>query len=521
MTEFSTVELARVSVELTSPLSIGSGESDLLSDAPVVRDAQGLPTIPATSMIGVLRSLWQEGHTDQETEALFGYQKRDEGARSMVEASSGVIHDSHDCPVSPFADWHSDPLLQSAGSDRLIRDHVRLNHRGVVDGRGKFDRASIHKGHRFTFELTLRRRSSPEAGEPQKGDLGRILDLLSSTVCRFGAKTRSGLGSFKVVRCSMSTFDLTNKEDFNRYLSLPRGLHHPCSLEEYKTNRVENTHSITIELKPEEAWLQGGGDQSKHSIDGRGPKIVPYQERSVTWRGMGRDQKGSIDELDQDDFVLTGTSIRGALRHRTAFHFRRLIQHWSNPGLKRLEHVQEQGLDSLDPSVLKGFDMLFGQLNKSNTAGGQELGWRGSLLTSDVRVKEKNSTLQVSDHLSIDRFSGAPMQGHLFSDAAIAADTQVIPLELGFIPPRLSEHDSALADALNVACYALSFTIKDLSRGRLQLGAGSGRGYGYFSAVTSTWSVNLNSPWVSALNGVCPSSDVIARVTEMNKIVEG
>lgn len=46
----------RLTVEAATPLAVGTGKScDILTDAPVAKDVNGLPYIPATSIAGVLR----------------------------------------------------------------------------------------------------------------------------------------------------------------------------------------------------------------------------------------------------------------------------------------------------------------------------------------------------------------------------------------------------------------------------------------------------------------------------------
>lgn len=47
--------LARIVLQAETPLSIGSGESNIQTDSPVIRDINGLPFIPGTSLAGILR----------------------------------------------------------------------------------------------------------------------------------------------------------------------------------------------------------------------------------------------------------------------------------------------------------------------------------------------------------------------------------------------------------------------------------------------------------------------------------
>ena len=47
--------IARITLEATSPLAVGSGEKDIITDAPVTRDVNDLPYIPGTSLMGIIR----------------------------------------------------------------------------------------------------------------------------------------------------------------------------------------------------------------------------------------------------------------------------------------------------------------------------------------------------------------------------------------------------------------------------------------------------------------------------------
>ena len=52
--------LARLVIEAKTPLAIGSGEKDIISDALVATDVNGLPYIPGTAIAGVVRSLLKQ-----------------------------------------------------------------------------------------------------------------------------------------------------------------------------------------------------------------------------------------------------------------------------------------------------------------------------------------------------------------------------------------------------------------------------------------------------------------------------
>ena len=47
--------LARVIIEATTPLAIGSGEKNMITDQIILSDVNGLPYIPGTSLAGIIR----------------------------------------------------------------------------------------------------------------------------------------------------------------------------------------------------------------------------------------------------------------------------------------------------------------------------------------------------------------------------------------------------------------------------------------------------------------------------------
>ena len=49
--------LARFVIEAETPLAVGSGEKDVLTDALVATDVNGLPYIPGTAIAGVVRHM--------------------------------------------------------------------------------------------------------------------------------------------------------------------------------------------------------------------------------------------------------------------------------------------------------------------------------------------------------------------------------------------------------------------------------------------------------------------------------
>ena len=83
--------IAQITIEAATPLSIGSGESHLVTDSPVCTDANGIPMIPGTSLCGVLRHSLEE-FASFEINKVFGFQDKhqpenSEGSRIIVSSA--------------------------------------------------------------------------------------------------------------------------------------------------------------------------------------------------------------------------------------------------------------------------------------------------------------------------------------------------------------------------------------------------------------------------------------------------
>lgn len=475
--------LARVVIETTAPIAIGTGRGEV-GEATVVLDANGLPAIPGTTLAGVVRSRLAEVDAEA-ADQLFGYsrpvplgasaqQAAEAGSRSLVTVSWAVIHDSEDRPVAPMlrpSDLAEDALLRSA-AEPLIRDHVRLDHRGTAAGRLKFDQSSVMTGHRFTFEIEV------EGDEDARTDLLRLLDVLADARTRLGGKTRAGLGSFVILsdRTAHRSFDLRDPAALDDYSSLPVSLATaPAGWTTRKSTETTladaHTTWTSLELTAEEPWLIGGGEPLPDSSR-KGADINPYFEHRVVWGEDG----GAI--AASPDYVLTASAVKGSLRHRTAFHLRARRQLWAtSPEVQGQGRDRAAGADPWAPETVEGLDRLFGAIKR--TEDGEDRGHPGRVFLQDVRIPATAAHRTRLDHVSLDRFTGAPMQGHLFSEDVLRIDHPVTLSVVVHDP----EADPIPEEVREAFCQALD----DLCSGRLQIGAGHGRGRGWFTGDGPTW----------------------------------
>lgn len=447
---WGTFDLGLVTIEFETALLVGAGSSDGLHDEVFVTDANGLPAIPATTLAGVLRhTLAGTGDpgSDPSCRSLFGFQDGAEGQVSAVRLSFGHLHDAGDLPVKA-RDAAQDAVTRflQVGT---IRDHVRIGGQGTVDDRGKFDERVVPAGARFTFEVCVDHASGKRFTD--------IVALLNQAQVRIGRRSRSGLGAFRLIRARSTTVDLTRPEGVALMAKIPVCLR---ELAEDKAGHLKDLlpagrgtapgwARCRLTLEPQGTWAIGGG-----SPTGREPLLgkdkqwdrLPLTEGRIIWKDGQAKVRADIREGRDAAFLVPGSSIKGALRHRTAFHARRLSGIWLKPELT-------------DSSPTKAEAELFGEIR------GQETGRPGRVFIADVVLHQESAPYVAHQHVSLDRFTQGPMD-HLLFDELTLGPTKLVIEVLIRDPESLDETTrKALACALN-----------DLSAGRLGLGVGRGHG---------------------------------------------
>ncbi|MDI9404916.1 MAG: RAMP superfamily CRISPR-associated protein, partial [Limnohabitans sp.] len=201
--------IARFTLELLSPMHIGSGLSHPTTDAPVVRDAFGDYRIPGSSLAGALRA--------STVEAAWGSAGK-ENLASLIEVSDGFLVD-FDGLTAIRKRLQNKPVMFQALPE--LQDHVRINHHsGAAEDGGKFDAEIIPQGTRFRCELVLsERRGMPEASlAPVHEAFWHALRLLQTGDLALGGDVSSGLGLVRIVDKSLTLgeHDLTTIDGLTR-----------------------------------------------------------------------------------------------------------------------------------------------------------------------------------------------------------------------------------------------------------------------------------------------------------------
>lgn len=452
--------IARITIEAISPMSVGSGEAGV-SDVLLVRDANGLPMIAGASLQGLMKALAGRDSITCRDDLLGS--KGKEGKPGRIRFSDARIHGGNDEAVSGvrLAGVQDELLKRYLVDEPLKRDHVKIDYRGAGDDLHKFDRTALPRGTRFSFELTM------WGSEADKADFLSILSLVHHPLFRPGGATRRGYGRVEVhaggweywadPRSSVKVIDGLRRLPFSRVDDLPK---------EIPVYSGSGLTTYTLKLASDSWWRAGGdgervrtGQYLHNNADNRKDEtdLAFKREPSICW-DAGSNRKGWQEPGDAiaEDYVLTGSSIRGALAHRALFHWNRL-----NGGLFNADAPDEAAFTkaSATPAELLA---LFGAV-KTDTSG-----QRSALILEDLVFLPQAVT--AADHVKIDRFTGGATTGALFSEELVWTGVQELELAMivdtKLLEERLpSNHEGVLT--------AFKAAVDDLCKGRLALGAKS------------------------------------------------
>jgi CRISPR/Cas system CSM-associated protein Csm3 (group 7 of RAMP superfamily) len=405
--------IAHITLEADTPLKIGSADSDFMKDSPIQRDWNGLPMILGTSIAGVLRKDF-EGDADD----IFG-----KANGSKVIFSNALLVDENS-RVNEELLLSKSPFLKLF--DKLPqREHTAITQKGVAKEHSKFDEEVVYKGTRFRFALEMLE---------DKSAFTKLLEMLQSPSFRVGGGSTKGFGKFKVIEILSSVIDTAEAlATYSSSLNSTEG-----SRVELSTNIKPINHtSYSLTIEPDEFFMFGSGfgDDEADQIPVV-EKIIDYQTKA----------------LSANHILIPASSLKGAIAHRTAYHYN-----------------LQNGLFVGDNEARLVISELFGEAKNSK----KEIeGSRGKVLFSDLFKLDREES-KVFDHVAIDRFTGGGIDGALFQEKT-TAQSDVWELEI------LLENgvDDVFVEAFERA-------LDDVCSGMLALGGATTKGHGVFSG---SWS---------------------------------
>ena len=442
--------LSRITLEALSPLVIGSGNKNIKTDSVVAKDVNELPYIPATTLAGLIRHSLPE----EEQRKWMGYQTKEESCGSQLILSEAKILSEDGKPIDGLS--NKEDAVKQLCYQLPIRQHVRINHQGVAEKNGKFDEEIVPKGMRFCFEMELM------SEEDDNEIMDKILSTIQSNGFRIGSGSRSGFGQISIVSILHRKLNLSIPEDLKLYLSKSSSLENIWEgFEPYTLAENTNTDYISYELtlQPTDFMFFGAGFGNECS------DMTFVREPVIQW---DNDDRACIIEKEKV-ILIPGSSVKGALAHRTAYHYNKLKACFADG--KSADELQDHvGKNN------KAVRLLFG--SEGDKRGKDKK--RGNILISDVtQTQTEELEKKVLNHVKIDRFTGGAVPGALFSEEVLYSPENSFTLELLLYKAAITEDKKDKEDK-EKALKAFETALTDLCKGYLPLGGGVNRGNGTF-----------------------------------------
>lgn len=432
--------LARIVLEATTPLSVSSGEKNIMTDALVSTDENGLPYIPGTSLAGVLRHALNVQKDSED--AFWGYQKEKKGRGAEVIFSDAKLVGADGKVIDGYVKSIAQDAFLAHYEELPIRQHVRISAKGCAEDAGKFDEQVVFKGSRFCFDIEVVAKSEDEKR------FNDVLSQLASPSFRIGGGTRKGFGEMRIVSCKKMILNLEG-DGLDKYMSYSSSLASAFDGKESMPMPYEDSTKTTMYelcLKADDFFLFGSGHGDSDA------DMAPVKESFVVWN-----DKGDKGEFLEQGVLIPATSLKGAIAHRVAYIYNKKEKNYADKCDDFSSLVEQRNV---------AVDELFGTAGKD-----VEAITRGRVLINDIvenPIQENRDKLIT--HVSIDRFTGGAIDGALFSERSTYGAGMPYKTKIVAEDGVADDYKECLVEAL-----------KDICSGFLPLGGGTSRGNGLFT----------------------------------------
>ncbi len=408
-------------VTLQSPAIIGCGK-DENTDIDLLKDADGIPYIPATSLIGVLRSAIKPNGVN--VDKFWGYTKDKESIQSVIKCEDLRI-------------------INSDNNNTEIRDGIKINPKtGIVEKGAKYDYEIIPAGKKFDLFMeasytdynkitVLRMLKTIEKGLTDGmisiGDK-TIEKGLTGEMISIGAKTNSGFGKIKLNNSAIYDFDFSQKSSI--YYWLTKELNDSLKtkdIEPYTIVSRDFIINVTLRLKTSLIIRS-------YSEDPDAPDAVHMKS-------------GGVD-------IIPGTSLKGAIRARA-----------------------ERIVNTIKGSHSEIIDAIFGyvfddekEAEKKNKKKGDA--YKGRITIDEVTLPRFVSEIQT--RIKIDRFTGGTIEAALLENMPLFSSPKDETIKNIKIKIKdYKPHEAGL----------MLLVLKDLFTGDIAIGGEKGIGRGVFEGI--------------------------------------
>lgn len=425
------------------PFIIGDCETDV-TDTGILKDADGIPYIPGTSLAGVCRHFMEMQGSD--SRELFGFAEGKNAEDSRI-----VFYDA----------------ICTSKVERMytsLRDSVRLENRLAVD-KSKFDFEIANSGLEFRLRLEIRDQKSGENGsrssDPGKDEmfLCQIVDGFNNGDIRLGAKTTRGFGVFEIQDIKIKKLDLKSENDMKFYI-------HELN-DSGDWNAVDDTKAWDI-VKEKWEGKKNSGDCYKEVYEEIKAELSLKSYLYLRdYASLVKAEPGGEKFVDAqtlcDEYgnaLIPGTALAGTFRHHCKYI---------------LEKVK------MDPKKIKDFlNQLFGYQRDADDHSSTKTKQKSRILFEEIAVCKDELSMINRTRTAVDRFTGGALQtGALFTGRIACKKDEKRPkitLIIKINTAKLSKEEQTLARSLIRIC------IEDMKQGYLNVGGDAAIGAGIFEA---------------------------------------
>lgn len=357
---------------LAAPLIIGAGNgegknqnnSETDVDGLVLKDKNGHPFIPATSLAGVLKNLLSNQLNQEEIAALFGTeaQEKDGWQSSLslydIELTDGIIS---------------------------VRDGVSINALTGTAVKGhKFDFEVVDSGAHGEFTAIITKRQAHRAL-----DFNRIINSLTDCLLagfHLGARTTNGLGLATIKRLTLDEYDFADKKDIAAWLAPVR---QPARkhLEKLHTDKAFAYSDADFAVELEFAL--------NHSLI-----VRTYDTAEIEKREGISSHIDALSLRTGDSYLIPGSSLKGIIRHQAEAILR------------------QTGKQTIAKEFINN---IFGVAENNNKR-------QGHLFVEEITFDKSNINEVAQTRNRIDRFTGGTIDTALFTEKALWQKDTTRPL---------------------------------------------------------------------------------------------
>lgn len=387
-------------LKLITPLIIGAGNgegrktdnsktgSESNVDSLILKNKQGQPFIPATSLAGVLKN------------ALSGYDKDD---LATVFGTTAKEKNGWQSSITFY-----DVILKNAIT--AVRDGVCIDSvTGVAKKGGKYDFEVVEVGATGKFEAVFTLRQGHQVCKGLSQIINSFCQLLVQGF-RVGAKTTNGLGMVRIAELTVDEYDFTKVADVKAWLA-------PGGRQSAETHYTEKSTS-EIHFCGEEDFAVEMEFALKHSLI-----VRDYDTAEIELPEDPKIRINAVSMRSHDGtFIIPGSSLKGVIRHQAVDVLRRM------------------GKQSIADTILQA---IFG--NPDSSQGNKADSRKGRLFVDEITFSKEKVNEVTQSRNRIDRFTGGTIDSALFHEKALWQKNTAEKLAtLKFVLKKANEHEIGL-----------------------------------------------------------------------------